>query len=492
MGASNTLSTCLVLTLLAACSVPPDDRPDVIILSVETLRADYAEPMAALTDGAHVFRQATTPLPRTTPALASLWTGRTPERHGSREVGQPIQEGTSLAVHLQAAGWSTRAISAIRVAGPEQGLDAGFERFEVMHDARAQQVVDRALALATAASTDRPLLLWVHLADPHFPYLPVAEVEGAEPCRTLSEDAEAGRLRRVDLHVDRDGRASAALAACRALYRAEVEQAAAALQWLTAALDQVRSGRTRYLIFTSDHGEHLGEDGLFYEHGPSLHDAALRVPLAVAGPGVPPGPSDAVAQLQDIAPTVLSLLDLPIPEDVDGYDLSRRWILGEPGPTVALAESGSALHRAMAPFVVSGRVARACWHGPTHTLCRTRRGETLHHRATDPALKVDVSDQEPAILVDLRAQAERWPAETARELAARTPTHKLRARPVAAGGRTRVLVDLLADPGEQIDTAAPDIRAALTAALGDPPQPPTVAPRDDETIQQLKALGYID
>ncbi|MCA9489731.1 MAG: sulfatase-like hydrolase/transferase, partial [Myxococcales bacterium] len=167
------------LIALAACSRP--QTPEVLIVTVDTLRADrlgYAGHAAARTPAldalageGRAFLQATTPFPRTTPALASMLTGLWPHHHGSREVGQPMTSGTTLASVLSAAGWRTVGLSATPVAGPEQGLAAGFDAFEVMADARASEVVDRAL-LAVAAQPDRPLLMWVHAADPHFPYLP--------------------------------------------------------------------------------------------------------------------------------------------------------------------------------------------------------------------------------------------------------------------------------------------------------------------------------
>ena len=89
----------MLLSLLLSCARTEDRRPDVIIVSVDTLRADHlgfmgyagarTPHMDAIASAGRVFSRATTPFPRTTPALASLLTGLRPEHHGSHEVSQP-------------------------------------------------------------------------------------------------------------------------------------------------------------------------------------------------------------------------------------------------------------------------------------------------------------------------------------------------------------------------------------------------------------------
>ena len=92
-------------------------------------------------------------------------------------------------------------------------------------------------------------------------------------------------------------------------------------------------------MFTADHGENLGEWNLYFEHGPNAHDASLRVPLILAGPGFNAGRSAAAVTLEDVLPTLLKRLDIPEPGRLDGYDL-----FSETRPDWVRAESGSALH----------------------------------------------------------------------------------------------------------------------------------------------------
>src|SRR5262245_53059742 len=107
-----------VLAAVAALGCSPRPRPrDVVVISVDTLRADSigaaGHPTvrtpnidALIRKGTH-FTHAITPLPRTTPALASLFTGLWPKHHGSREVGDPLLEGTLLSEVLKKRGYRT-------------------------------------------------------------------------------------------------------------------------------------------------------------------------------------------------------------------------------------------------------------------------------------------------------------------------------------------------------------------------------------------------
>ena len=224
----------VLLGLACSPSPPPPDVPEVLIISVDTLRVDrlgfnghqaaQTPKLNGMASVGRVFDQAITPLPRTTPALASLMTGLSPEHHGSREVGTPMTATTTLATVLQEAGYRTVAVSAMAVAGPEQGLDRGFETFELQHDASAATITNLALEHVAGAPT-QPLLLWVHYADPHFPYEPAKEGPlhpEAPACRALMNAVMSGGGKRAAMFADREGMASAALADCQKLYDAEI------------------------------------------------------------------------------------------------------------------------------------------------------------------------------------------------------------------------------------------------------------------------------
>jgi arylsulfatase A-like enzyme len=435
-----------------------------------------------------------------------LLTGLWPHHHGSREVGQHVRGGKTLATVLCEEGFATLAVSASTVAGPKQGLHRGFAGFVKAHD-NAEGVNARTVRLLAEAPVAAPLFLWVHYIDPHFEYRPPRswrDQPQAPGCRKLMRGIENGEMK-GRVFADDDGAASRVLEECKALYDAEIAYTDAQVGVL---LDQLRAAGwldDALVVFSSDHGENLGEAGLYYEHGPSLHDASLRVPLVMSGPGIPAGVVDrGVARLEDVMPTLLSLLRVPRARwpAMDGVDLSARLSASGDGadqPRVALAESGGALHRTMFGYLWSGRASgRHCLNGPRYSLCSAPdEPARLYDRVADPALGTDVSDRYPEIVQRMVAGAAMWSPSRARERTARTPEFKLVESPQLEGGYRRVLYDLHADPGETADVSAaqPEVLRSLGSSLdrwaaelpaGQGAEPPP------EEIEALRALGYVD
>jgi arylsulfatase len=513
----------------AACGAPrPAARRDrdVVLITVDTLRADRVGAygwqgartphMDGLARAGTTFLQATTPFPRTTPALASLLTGLWPHHHGSREVGAPMQARPTLAESLSRRGYATLAVSANGAAGPAQRLDLGFARFvdrAALGSDRAELVSERALALLREVPRARPVLLWVHYVDPHFPYEPPAAFrDGArgEACRALAGEMRSRRVRLAHVHNDRDAVASRVLDDCLAAYDGEVAYTDAEIGRLLEGLRALGRYDQALVVLTADHGENMGEDGLYYEHGPSVHDSSLRVPLIVVGAG-PPGRVDrGVARLEDVMPTLLSLLGEPAAAwpAMDGVDLSRRLQerppFGAAASATALAEAGSDLFVESHQQVRSGRPrGMCCLNAPRFSLCEKPDWDwpRLFDRSSDPGLRRDVSGSHRREKRELMRARRLWPVGEARQRTARTAEYKLVERPRWQGGYQRSLYALAADPGEARDLsgARPDVVELLARAL-DPwaaqvaasarerGEPPSEPPAEQE---QLRALGYV-
>jgi len=558
------------------CSRDAGERappPSIVLLTVDTLRADrlgaYGHPGArtpvidALARRGVRFDAAMTPFPRTTPALASLLTGRLPWHHGSREVGQPMRAIATVPSILLARGYGTLGVSVNGAAGPAQNLHLGFERFldyQSFADHTAAGVTDATIALLdevlaptpasdgagtvatrrtaavapartaeapAAAGLERPIFLWVHYIDPHFPYAPPADWQDQPPapaCRDLVARTGDDLAATAHVGIDLGGEASAALADCAALYDAEIAFTDFHVGRLLEALEQRGLLAQAHVVFTSDHGENLGEDGLFYEHGPSVHDASLRVPLLVAGPGIPPGVDAGVARLEDLAPTLLALAGVPVGDwpPFDGVDLSPRLFDEEAGgggrkgegggrdgaalgpragrgsAPAAVAESGGALFPEAFTHLASGRPgALQCINGERFSLCAEPRGEPrLYDHVADPFLERDLSAEFPEVREGLLAIRRRWPPGLARQRALRTERFKLVERPRPEGGWTAALYDLAEDPGETKDLSAerPDLvagmRRELEAAFAGS-EAPAAAELTPKEVETLRALGYL-
>jgi hypothetical protein len=436
-----------------------------------------------------------------------MMTGLSPHHHGSREVGDVIQAPQRLSTVLAEQGWRTVGISAMPVAGPKQKMDRGFDAFEVHYDAPAVDLARHALDRAKEVPEGCPLLLWTHFADPHFPYLPPeswADQPRAPKCRDLSERATNSKVARYKYFGNRDGIAEPLLDECSALYDAEIAYADHGVGTLLSGLAAL--GRTDPLVvFTADHGENMGEWGLYFEHGPNGHDASLRIPLVIAGPGVNVETVNHTATLEDVMPTVLALTGVKAPANMvfDGSNLfepktaSRPWVQ---------AESGSTLHARLSDYLVAGRKHRLhCIHGPRYSLCDSpKRKNRLFDRSRDPDLRRAIKaskmdDSLVAVRDQLRSAWDHWPVERTRQRLVRTPSHMLVATPTLDGTYSLGLFNHIEDPllatnlidkeTTVVEELAPILdtwHAELNAANS------PVAERSKEEEEALRQLGYIE
>lgn len=287
--------------------------PDVLLVTIDTLRADRvgcygdrqaATPMIdALAARGTRFAEAIAPVPLTLPSHASILTGVTPLVHGVRDNAGFVlgDHPETLAEAFAHAGYETAAFVSGFPVHRRFGLARGFatydDRFPRGDDPSRPPYVERRASETVAAAREwlarqpagaRPLFAWLHLFDPHAPYDP------PEPYRSQF-------------------RANP--------YEGEIAFADAQLGVFLAAWRAARPGREPVVLVTGDHGEGLGDHGE-PTHGLFIYDSTLRVPLVVAGPGVPAGKvvHGAVGSI-DIAPTLLDLAGVrPIP-GVEGQSL---------------------------------------------------------------------------------------------------------------------------------------------------------------------------
>lgn len=316
---------CLAAAVAAAaagCDRSP--RPDVIVVSLDTFRADrmaaYGGPegltpnLDAFAASATVFLDTTAPTPITLPSHATLFTGRYPTATGVRNNGTFVvrEEESTLAEVLLAAGWSTAAVVAAFPLHARYGLAQGFQTYDdafpevrdpetpsvpvFFSERPASTVTDRALD-AWAGMGRGPRFLWVHYFDAHAPYAP------PEPFASRFADRPYdGEVAFVDAEFGR-------------------------------LVEEIRrDSPSAWIIVTADHGESLGEHGE-KTHGIFVYQATVRVPLIVSAPGrFPEGARvPEPASLADVMPTVLDALGLEIPAGTDGGALLGL-ALGGPAP----------------------------------------------------------------------------------------------------------------------------------------------------------------
>ena len=299
------LGSCAVL--LALCSCGCDTGPkelDVIVVTVDTLRADRLglygaeretdlaadEPWSPRWLGARgtVFESCWAPAGKTVPSLATLWTGREPLEHGAL-THMTVMQGPTYAEELRQRGYRTFGRCANASVVPAYGIHRGFEDYALRPKQREPEVGDDLLQLAAPAlEAGEPLLLWAHFMAPHQPYAPPAEHDlWSDPDGPRGDNDTLFRLNREPEAADPETTAQ-----LKALYDGDVRYASSMARDFLAGLDALyrEAGRGGLLenavvVFSSDHGEELGDRHGYFLHAKSLYAGVTRVPLVIAGPG---------------------------------------------------------------------------------------------------------------------------------------------------------------------------------------------------------------
>lgn len=409
----------LLLSLLAflpACS-RGEEPQRIFVLVVDTLRydalgvnagADLGTPrIDALARQGVRFEQAISSSGWTLPSMASLLTGTWPTVHkalGKNALLTPISADVPLIAELlRAEGFRTLAFTNAAFLSPVLGVARGFEVYDHRHAyndriRRADETVDTALA-RLAEHRREPLFVLLHVFDPHLDFDP--------PERELA----------AFVPTPRDPRPPISMRACRRLqgpdgvpsvedrdylrsvYQAEVAAVDRAIGRFLDGLAELGLDRNATLILTADHGEEFWDHGGF-EHGHTLYDELIRVPLLVkpanepelAGRVVP-----AQVRVLDLAPTILELAGLPQPPSFVGRSLLPLLRGEEEAERVAFSES-----TLYGSDKLSWRTER--WHYILDRNPAAERREELYDRRADPLALHDVAGAEPQVLARLRRE----------------------------------------------------------------------------------------
>ncbi len=365
----------------------------MVVVTVDTLRADHL--------GCYGFEAARTPhidalasqgvraehaiaaTPITLPSHATIFTGLYPPAHGVRDNGMyKLPEGVeTLAERLKAEGYRTQAFVSAWVLHHRFNLDQGFDGYDDVlategdpgmfrvPERSGQRTMDAVLSwLDTAFAPDKkgePLFLWVHLFDPHQPYAPPEEDAKASP--TLYDGEIASADRQIGRFVDK-------------------------LRTKGVLDDSI-------LVFTSDHGESLGEHGEA-THAVFIYEATVRVPLIIRYPRKLPAGTTYSASVRsvDLVPTVLGLADLK-PMETQGLDLSKAMAGKAETPMV------SPYSESMHPELEFGMAPLHGIRSAQWTYIRAPRPE-LYDRSKDPGeLRNLLEDADPAVSQSATAEA---------------------------------------------------------------------------------------
>jgi len=353
---------------------PTAEGPNILLITVDTLRDDhlgcYGNEMIQtpnvdrLAEEGVLFENTICPIPLTNPSHTSILTGLHPAHHGVL-LNEPmaLRPGIeSLADILADRGYRTAAfVSGITLkrqtsclvdrfqvydddfsplwAIPEPCLAGSFANlfFRLSRHVRflphgytprterpAAHAVDAANRWL-AANAEAPFFLWLHLFDPHGPYTP------PPPYNRLYDPDYAGDAdgRWYGLSIEEKARVIESprdLEHVKALYAGEVSYADEQMGRLLSEVERLGLRERTLVVFTADHGESLTEHDYYFDHSVCLYDPSLKVPLIFRFPGGSYAGERrlGVAQLIDIAPTVLDYLGIERARPTDGESLKAR------------------------------------------------------------------------------------------------------------------------------------------------------------------------
>jgi len=288
-----------------------DSRLNVLLITLDTTRADrigaygYGKArtpnLDAIARNGILFSNAYCQVPLTLPSHCSIMTGTIPLTHGVHNNGTYTlaADKVTLAKVLKRQGYKTAAFVSSFSVDSRFGLDQGFDVYDdnfqenlpfkaLNSERKAAQVYTACLPWLDKLK-DQPFFCWVHFFDPHLPYNPPS------PYREDFKDR---------------------------LYDGEVAYMDYMIGELMRKIQEKNLLSRTLVIVAGDHGEGFGEKGES-GHGIFLYDMAMKVPLLFYAENHLPANSviPARVRLIDILPTVLDLLNIPIPESIQGTSL---------------------------------------------------------------------------------------------------------------------------------------------------------------------------
>ncbi len=314
------------------------DIKNVILIVVDTLRVDRLGFMGCkldttpnldrLAERSIVFEEVYTPRSQTTSAFTALLTGNHPLTTGVTSLSQQWPEGThSLVSDIQAAGFYTGGIPANIVIKGELGFEQGFTDYWTTKDTidDANRITDLAKRALHNAG-EHPAFVMLHTWDTHLIFTPDTEMLEALGYPASYQGALASDWDSVRKYRTRTERhfTNEDLIKCRALYEAEIRGLDRDLEQFFEWLRQNGYWENSLIIVTADHGESLGECHRLAHGNDTEWDCHIPLILhfpddAGAGKRI-----SGLVELTDIVPTILDLLEIRIPDSIDGMSLLPR------------------------------------------------------------------------------------------------------------------------------------------------------------------------
>ncbi|HPQ69668.1 MAG TPA: sulfatase [bacterium] len=382
------------------------DYPNVILISIDTLRADrlgcygYTKGITGMMDfwaerGVR-FEKAYATSPWTLPSHASAMTSLYPTEH--RAIDEKINidiDAPMLAEQMKKAGFNTAAFVSHYYLSAEYGFDRGFNDFYIKPNAKADEMIAKTTKWLKA-NKDESFFVFLHLFDPHTPYQPPPDY-AKKHYPTDTKVYVSGETKDVIevMQTWPSERAKEIKRALSALYDGEIDFVDNQLEVLFKWLQQNKLDQNTVIILMADHGEEFMEHGMM-EHGFTLYEEQVRVPFLWYFPAGLPGGKvvDAPVSLVDLMPTLLDFLGLPpVDQPISGKSLMPA-IKGEPFPDRYLLTETTRQGPDRVSIIKDGL---KYMYSPEFALNGRTFGEFLFNLKDDPAEETDLMPSEPDV-----------------------------------------------------------------------------------------------
>jgi len=321
------------------------DGPNVLVILVDTFRADHAglygytrrettPNLDAFGKTALVFDHAISPAAWTLPSVASTMTGRYTTTLGAVDgKGLRLQDQTLAEVMLD-AGITTAAFSTNPLIGPSHEFNQGFETFEHFPWARAEEVNRRFFRWLDDAK-GLQWFVYLHFIDPHDPY------EAPKPWQVFRDSEYNGAflndkaLNQLARSVNYDNAApfpvdSRDVEFLKACYDEEIRYWDAQFGALLTQLERHGLDDRTIVVVLSDHGEGFGDHGKF-KHGQQVYEESVHVPLILSVPGSGlAGRHRETVETRELGGTLLKLVGIRRPRSLRGNLLKPKSEIGPP------------------------------------------------------------------------------------------------------------------------------------------------------------------
>lgn len=340
-------------------------KPNVLLITVDCLRADHlgcygyhratSPCMDMLADEGTLMERFICPAIPTHPSYTTLYTGQHPISHGivaHAGRNELDREAPFLPELFLQAGYTTCAVD--NLWRGRQWFGRGYEyyidpsvRRPLLLGVTCEELNARTIPWLRAHA-DEPFFLFMHYWDPHYPLVPPDRLRDlfyeGNPTDPRNQSLDAwwkhplGALAR-DTWLRMPTGAVTDAEYVIALYDQEIRYLDEGIGELLAALDELGLAENTLVLLTADHGESMTEHGIFFEHI-GLYEATVHVPLIVRWPGHLPGGVrlPQMFEMDDLAPTILDAVGLPIPGAMEGRSFwklltgeaeegGRQWVI---------------------------------------------------------------------------------------------------------------------------------------------------------------------